>query len=340
MERFDIEEVSNKILNELLQYRRRFPESEHTLQYEEKKVLEVQLPRIRTFVEQGKPIECILPAFPTKSPNPRKVLGKMPDMAEKLSLIFLNSLCQRIQLYYPPGANIVICSDGHVFSDLIHVDDDTITHYQLEIEKLLHELGATHLSVFNLGNVESLTQYTSDYDQLRELLVSRYASSVEEIKETLKESEDGVRLYRAITRFLYEDSLLPEYTGSKNALQKDARQRAVGVIQRSWAWGNLLAEQFPLAIRLSIHPQPVDSIKIGIHMMPTRDDWLTPWHGVAANINGQFVLMKSDEVKKMNGKLIEIRGIPSHYLIETLSEEKLFEENPQTEFQTTAAQAE
>ncbi|WP_340618373.1 L-tyrosine isonitrile synthase [Xenorhabdus entomophaga] len=334
MEHFDIEKVSNKILHELLQYRRRFPGSEHSLQYEEKRVSEVQLPRIRAFVEQGKPIECILPAFPTKSPNPRKVLGKMPDMAEKLSLIFLNSFCQRIQLYYPPGANIVICSDGHVFSDLIRVDDNTITHYQLEIEKLLQELGATHLSVFNLGNVESLTQYTNDYDQLRELLVSRYASSIEEIKATLKENEEGVQLYRAITRFLYEDSLLPEYTGSKNALQKDARQRSVGVIQRSWAWGNLLAEQFPLAIRLSIHPQSVDSIKIGIHMMPTRDDWLTPWHGVAANINGQFVLMKSDEVKRMQGQLIEIRGVPSHYVINGIPEE-----NQQTK-SLKAAQAE
>ncbi|AYA39529.1 L-tyrosine/L-tryptophan isonitrile synthase family protein [Xenorhabdus nematophila] len=320
MEYFDIEEVSSKILHELLQYRRRFPESEHTIQYEENKVSEVQLPRIRAFVEQGKPIECILPAFPTKSPNPRKVLGKMPDMAEKLSLMFLNSLCQRIQLYYPPGAKIIICSDGHVFSDLIHVDDNTITDYQVEIEKLLHESGATHLSVFNLGNVESLTQYTDDYDQLRELLVKNYASSTEEIKAILKENEEGLLLYRAITRFLYEDSLLPEYTGSKNALQKDARQRSVGVIQRSWAWGNLLAEQFPQAIRLSIHPQSVESLKLGIHMMPTRDDWLTPWHGVAANINGQFVLMKSDEVKNLQGKLIHIRGVPSHYVIETESE--------------------
>ncbi|CDL80229.1 L-tyrosine isonitrile synthase [Xenorhabdus cabanillasii] len=319
MEYFDIEKVSEKILQELLQYRRRFPTSEHTIEYEEKHVAEVQLPRIRAFVEQGKTIKCILPAFPTKSPNPRKVLGTMPDMAEKLSLIFLNSLCQRIQLYYPPGAHIVICSDGHVFSDLIRVNDETVTHYQLEIEKLLHELGATNLSVFNLGNVESLTQYTNNYDQLRELLVSNYADSTEEIKATLKESGEGIQLYRAITRFLYEDSLLPEYTGSKNALQKDARQRSVGVIQRSWAWGNLLAEQFPEAIRLSIHPQPIDNIKIGIHMMPTRDDWLTPWHGVAANINGQFVLMKSDEVKKMQGKLVEIRGIPSHYMIEGLS---------------------
>ncbi|CDL83934.1 L-tyrosine isonitrile synthase [Xenorhabdus szentirmaii] len=333
MEHFDIDKVSSKILHELLQYRRRFPESEHTIQYEEKKVTEVQLPRIRAFVEQRKPIECILPAFPTKSPNPRKVLGKLPDMAEKLSLIFLNSLCQRIQLYYPPGAKIIICSDGHVFSDLINVDDHTITDYQQEIEKLLHELGATHLSVFNLGDVESLTQYTRDYNKLRELMLKDYSSSIDEIKKILKENEEGVRLYRAITRFLYEDSLLPEYSGSKNALQKDARQRAVGVIQRSWAWGNLLAEHFPSAIRLSIHPQPIDSMKIGIHMMPTRDDWLTPWHGVAANVNGHFVLMKGDEVKQLHGKLIEIRGVPSHYLIETS-----YEENQVAEFLKTVEQ--
>ena len=73
------------------------------------------------------------------------------------------------------------------------------------------------------------------------------------------QDEQGLSLYRAITRFLYEDSQLPGYSGSNAALQKDAKQRACGVIQRSWAWGNLLAQHFPAAIRLSIHPQPVDS---------------------------------------------------------------------------------
>jgi pyoverdine/dityrosine biosynthesis protein Dit1 len=88
------------------------------------------------------------------------------------------------------------------------------------------------------------------------------------------------------------------------------------VIQRSWAWGNLLAQHFPAAIRLSIHPQPADSLKIGIHMMPTKDDWLTPWHGVAANVNGQFVLMKRKDAQELEGELVAIRGTPSHYLIE------------------------
>lgn len=309
------DEIALKILRELLQYRRRFPGGDTSIAEEEQRVTQVQLPRIRAFIENEQRIEFVLPAFPTKSPNTNKVIGAVPDMAERLSLIFLNSLCQRIQLYYPPGAHIVICSDGHVFGDLIRVSDEAINHYQREIEGLLHEVGATHLSVFNLGDVKGLAEHTDDYDLLRRLLVEGYAESEEAIKQQLMQDEQGLSLYRAITRFLYEDSQLPGYSGSNAALQKDAKQRACGVIQRSWAQ-YLLAQHFPAAIRLSIHPQPVDSLKMGIHMMPTKDDWLTPWHGVAANVNGQFVLMKRKDAQSLDGELVEIRGTPSHYLIE------------------------
>lgn len=121
MDSTPIDKIASKILHELLQYRRRFPGDETPIAEQERQVTQVQLPRIRAFIENDRRIEFVLPAFPTKSPNTHKVIGAMPDMAERLSLIFLNSLCQRIQLYYPPGAHIVICSDGHVFGDLIRV---------------------------------------------------------------------------------------------------------------------------------------------------------------------------------------------------------------------------
>jgi pyoverdine/dityrosine biosynthesis protein Dit1 len=47
---------------------------------------------------------------------------------------------------------------------------------------------------------------------------------------------------------------------------------------------------------------------MGIHMLPTRDDWLTPWHGVAANLDGQFVLMKRRDVLAMEHELVHIHG--------------------------------
>lgn len=310
-----IDVISRKILNEILQYRRRFNLSSMTLEEEEEIILKVHLPRVKAFLIQSKPIMFILPAFPTKSPNSKKVLGKLPDMAEKLSLVFLNSLCERIKVYYPPGAEMIICSDGHVFGELIGVCDGIIDDYQDKLNRLLCELELNYISIFNLSHVEEFNTSNNCYNHSRKLLVEKYSLAIGVIKKQLTGSEDGLSLYRAITRFLYEDSLLPNYSGSKNALQKNARQRAVGVIQHSWAWGNLLAQQFPSAIRLSIHPQPVSSLKIGIHMMPTCDNLLTPWHGVAVQINGKFILMKRSEAEEMDGKLIKINEEPSHYII-------------------------
>lgn len=83
--------------------------------------LEVGRPKflavIRHFVTAGKKIEMCLPAFPFKSSNKTyKVLGRLPDKAEELALARLESICQRIESIYPPGATIMIISDGLVYN--------------------------------------------------------------------------------------------------------------------------------------------------------------------------------------------------------------------------------
>lgn len=309
------EAISLKVLRELLLYRRRLASPHELLLVEEAQLISIHLPRVIAFVEARRQIEFVIAAFPCKSPNLNKVLGTAPDMAERLSLIFLNALCQRIQLYYPPGARITICSDGRVFSDLVGVTDAVVDVYQLEIRNLIYELGVTQLELFNLEDVEAFARHKTDYAQLRQLLLTNHAESEDVIKQRLTKNESGLQFYRAISRFLYEDGLTPEYQGSHAELQRNAKHRAVGVIQRSWAWGHLLEQNFPGAIRLSIHPQPANSPKIGLHLMPSNDDWLTPWHGVAANIHGKFVLTKRKEALEMGGELVYIRGVPSHYLI-------------------------
>jgi pyoverdine/dityrosine biosynthesis protein Dit1 len=317
-----VQGITNKsrasiILDEILQYRRRFSAIDQDISAENNLVRQIQLPRIEAFVAQNRPIQFVLPAFPAKSPNPNKVLGNVPDMAEKLSLTFLNEVCHSIQQHYAPGARLTICSDGHVFSDLIGVPDDTINVYQRQIKALIRDEKLLHLDVLNLGDIQEFSALTSDYNALRETLINGYADPLEDIRDQLISDEDGTRLYRAITRFLYEDGLLPDYSGSKTALQRDARQRAYGVIQSSWAWGNLLARCFPEAIRLSIHPQPASSLKMGIHMLPTKDDWLTPWHGTAVKVDGTFVLMKKAQALKINAKPVWVDGLHSHYQVTT-----------------------
>jgi hypothetical protein len=83
--------------------------------------LEVGRPKflavIRRFVTADKKIEMCLPAFPFKSANKTyKVLGRLPDKAEELALRRLESICERIEAIYPPGATIMIISDGLVYN--------------------------------------------------------------------------------------------------------------------------------------------------------------------------------------------------------------------------------
>ncbi|WP_176060846.1 isocyanide synthase family protein [Paraburkholderia sp. BCC1876] len=311
-------QTSLLILEEITHIHRHHPgqKTASETQHDNEILTSTHLPKILSFVEANQPIEFVLPAFPSKSPNPAKVLGRLPDMAEKLSLSFLNTFCQRIQRHHPPGAKIKICSDGRVFGDLIRVDDHDISAYQKTLQHIIADCRADHLTLFNLEHISPHATSATNFNEMRERLVDEYADPIDTIKQKLIDDPAGTQLYRAITRFLFEDGLTAHYRGSRTALQKDAKTRALGVIQRSWAWGALLGDRFPDAIRLSIHPQPAASPKIGIHLMPTHDNWLTPWHGVAVERKGQFTLMKRRDAERLGGRIVMHDQQPSHYRID------------------------
>lgn len=73
--------------------------------------------RVYGFVEKGLPILLCLPAFPCKSPNPNKVGGTMPDLAEFIAMDVLRNFIKEVCQVYQPGATLWVISDGHVFSD-------------------------------------------------------------------------------------------------------------------------------------------------------------------------------------------------------------------------------
>jgi pyoverdine/dityrosine biosynthesis protein Dit1 len=306
--------IALQIVQLLLRHRRRTTTCNSTLPFEESNVIAVQTPRVLAFVARAARIDLILPAFPAKSPNPRKVLGKHPDMAERLALGFLHRLCTDIRAIYSPGARITICSDGHVFSDLIEVDDSDVSDYQKAIKALIADMQIDSIDVFNLGDVPEFAVHAGNHGQQRALLCKFHAETPERIKQRLLGDSDGIRLYRAITRFMFEDRWTGDASFSRTALQKKSRKIAIGVIQRSDAWGNLLGKQFPHAIRLSIHPQASTSIKMGIHLVETHDSWLTPWHGVAVKHDTRYLLMKRQDAESNGAQLVHINGKPSHYV--------------------------
>ncbi|WP_431041675.1 L-tyrosine/L-tryptophan isonitrile synthase family protein [Streptomyces sp. P1-3] len=266
--------------------------------------------QVAAAVAAGRPVTFVLPAFPGKSPNPAKVLGVLPDLAERLALGFLDGLCGRIQAVYAPGARVLICSDGRVFSDAVGIPDEHITAYQRALQTLIDRLPHQGVGLFTLDDVPELAG--AEHERMRAVLAERYAEPLATLRERVRSGEE-VALYRAITRFLFEDGNTPGYTGSRAALQRDARARAYTVIQRSRAWGALLAERFPDAVRLSIHPQPCGAGKLGIHLVETADNWLTPWHSVALDTGDRFVLVPRGEAERRGARLVHSGGRPSHY---------------------------
>ncbi|MFF4044784.1 L-tyrosine/L-tryptophan isonitrile synthase family protein [Streptomyces sp. NPDC001816] len=263
--------------------------------------------RIAGFVRDGAPVEFTLPGFPCKSPNPAKVLGHLPDQAERLSLRFLNTLCTEIERIHPPGARVIICSDGHVFGDLVRVPDRHIDAYADELHTLIHDLALDRLSVFDLRDVYG----PLPHDVKRARVQERYAPTAEALRALVR-SDDATRaLYRGITRFLVEDTA--DFPGTRSALQRECRQRAYGVIRRSRAWGALVAEHHPHAVRLSIHPQPVGDAKFGIRLLDAPDAWTTPWHSAALRrTDGTWTLMPRERAARL-GRLVDHDDRPSHF---------------------------
>jgi pyoverdine/dityrosine biosynthesis protein Dit1 len=266
-----------------------------------------QLRGIAAFVLDGAPIVFTLPGFPCKSPNPAKVLGHLPDQGERLSLIFLDALCTEIQRIYPPGARVIICSDGHIFGDLVGVPDDHIDAYADELRTQIGRLGLERLCVFDLRDILGDLPHPAKRARVHD----RYAPALDDLRAEIHANDHTLALYQGITRFLFEDT--PHWPGTRSALQRDCRRRAYGVIQRSRAWGNLIAEHHPDAVRLSIHPQPVGAAKFGIRLLDAPDAWTTPWHSVALRrADGTWTLMPHAKAARL-GRLVHLDGKPSHF---------------------------
>ena len=317
----DAETLSLSIF-EIVMRARRAPETDHSRAAGT--CVECQGPhlhKIKSAIAENRAILFALPAFPGKSPNRQKVLGTLPDKAEELALRFLNGLCERIQKIYPPGAQIKLCSDGRVFSDIVGIKESDISEYQSEIKRIISDLNLSHLTTFALDDVDD----AADFNGMRARLMSRYGESREFLRERILagrsldagiEDQQAHRMYQGMIRFLNDDIDQSTTTLSRAQIHKDSKRRAMDLILRSNAWSRLIAEEFPEAVRLSIHPQGCGSSKIGIRLI-NDEVWITPWHGVAVETVTGHVLMKRWEAEQSGARLIvNALGQPSHYRLQ------------------------
>lgn len=301
------------ILRCLFKHRRLSPDFDVCAETACAQCLVLHLPKIKYFIDTDRPVHMILPAFPAKSPNRRKTLGSLPDKAEQQALLYLEKVCREICRLHAPGVRLTICSDGHVFSDLVGVSDADVTVYGQKIREMLQSSGDSKvIDTFNLNDLYE----DFDYSAMRRYLVKEYAQTVTEIRHKAAKFPRTKALVNGIHRFLFEDRIVLEPERSRTKIRLECRELAYQVVQRSDAWGRLLADCFPFALRLSIHPQHPHSDKIGILLGEADDVWLTPWHGVAVEQDGQFKLMQRHQAETRGARLVESEGRPSHFQLD------------------------
>ena len=261
--------------------------------------------RIEAFIRRGERIQLVLPAFPAKSSNPEKTLGILPDYGEVLALARLDRLCVQIQAVYEPGAELVICSDGRVFSDLVQVADEAVSAYTAEIQRIIDANGFSRLSTYNL---DDLFPAGTGHDETRWALAETYGEPIPVLRERIAQDPDTRQLYNGIHRFLFEDLVVLHPELSRTKVRNWSGELAYQVIQRSNAWSNLVAERFPEAVRLSIHPQPLHSRKIGVRLVPSNNIWRTPWHSAVLFDGSRFSLVRRADAERMGARLVRSGG--------------------------------
>ena len=262
--------------------------------------------KIQAQMLERKTLQFLLPAFPAKSPSPKKTTGPHPDLGEVLALNNLNEMCKKISHYYGPGAEVIICSDGRIFSDVVMVSDEDITTYSEWIKEIIIEFDFKHLSTFAMDDLHK----NLNGPELRERLVWQYAKSLDEVRFLVINDDDFRNLFNGVHKFMLEDQMgLEENSNlSKNQINKKTKTLTYELLRRSDAWSNLLLDHFDDALRLSIHSYPLSHEKFGVKLVPSSEKWATPWHNVAVKKGEKFELMHLSEAHKIGASRELFRG--------------------------------
>jgi len=268
------------------------------------KAREKQLDRLTALIEHEAPISMVILGFPAKSPNRKKTISDLPDLGEVEGLNRLNQLAEKIRRFYSPGAQIRICSDGHVFSDIVGVTETQTNQYQNSIDKILLEFQFSNLSTFSMaGRYQGETA-----EALRSQLMNDFALPLSTFHERVKTQLETRLLFNGMHRFLFEDLCELNPLHSRTQIRNAAKSSAYELMRRSQAFSKFIELAFPRALRLSIHPQLRNSLKIGIKLVPGADRWGTPWHNVLVYHKRSFHLRHRAEAESLGAQLKWFQG--------------------------------
>ncbi|KAK7534180.1 putative pyoverdine/dityrosine biosynthesis protein [Phyllosticta citribraziliensis] len=292
------------------------------------------LPYLTSTVQAEQPIVLVLPAFPFKSPNSKdKVLGALPDKAEEVSLLHLQSLCNNIKDVYAPGAELWIVSDGIVYNDLLGVPDETVYTFGETLRTMAKDLGCSSIKFARLSQMPSLEknlpiemlEYSDSrsYERIaplvRQSLVSAFGSADHDVDKDIASNPDIRATYMGYLKYLSHDLKKNELDSgevsessasstassdsevpktSRKSFKRHVSRVAKSMIYRGKCYAACVQQWYPNAVRLSIHAAN-SSTKIPISVIPsTNGRPITPWHStMVCRLDGTFQPMTRSEAE-------------------------------------------
>ena len=270
----------------------------------------------------GEELVFTFPGFPFKSANTQsKVLGHLPDEAERLSIRNLSEMMDEMSEMYAGGCRLVIASDGLPFNQLFRVsDEDTIAYYE-SMQELIKGTRITMVSMLDLipeGNTLA---------EKRAFFEAAFARSPEVINALIENDAETNEYYRGLKHFLKGDLgpiWIKEIEAAGETISNREIERRCGFTARDFirlneAYNKLVAERMPPSIRLSVHPQAADNpSKVGIELMfgEMRKAWGTPWQCALVQLkDGTWDLTRKNKAMQAGYQVVnDEKGNPSHYV--------------------------
>lgn len=259
--------------------------------------------KMETFVTNNNPIDFVMLGYPIKSANDRdKVIGKLPDLAEEVSLRNFAKFNGLIQQIYNPGVKVTIVNDGFVFNDLLEVEDRTVRDYSEETKEM--------------GKIAPMNWYTledfyngSSLNTKREKLMSNFGISDVELDRRILLDPDVNYLYKGMIRFMEQELAIKEFP-SNNQLHIAAKRLTRQMMLRNEAYSNLVKKEFDSSIRLSMHPSVNNGNKYSFQLIPSPEAWTSPWHcallikntGTIATIHKKDAIAAGHELVYQGGR--------------------------------------
>lgn len=269
--------------------------------------------KIHPTVLRNKELSFVLPSFPFKAQNRDSTLGDMPDLGEELALHSLHNLGERISAIYSPGARIILASDGRLYADLLGISDAAVMRYRDSLLSMYAKIAVGSARRLDWHSLDEAFPDVRGGDGTRSALMETYPQNGDEIFARVYSDEHYKRLYVGFKNLLISE-LSVDRTGSKRAVEKEAKKRARAMLERNCANADLLKREFPEAIRLSVKHHDTRTGKWGVNLLADHDDVGTPWLNVAVQRkDGSYDYIKKRRAEEKGYVLQYKESTPYYY---------------------------